>query len=353
MTIRTLLSVGVTIAVSGSCTVPSTAEDHAALVPHCRDPSTDCTHTNGTGVYVAEGGVAGIDTFRLLITHFINEGSSVSFDGHYYDAASQQWAPVVGHVVSAEYQSSPLTYQVLAVSETDTVPVWKLQSPRRRAPMYVTDQQLLDLKLHIFAPITSHRYVLEFVKRYTYHDESLPGTPPKPSVHAYTMRWRNPMNTTVQAVDYCFADGEGTDPDPVVFQQGIDVDPENGEVTRNTGTAGFVTMSCLRGAPATVYRWGYGYREPSPLSYFAAGIHMKRASYCADEHHYTTAGTPITIVDDQGINHDPIERLEAVWNEHGAMCLDHRRHPEIEFLGCNDNPLPSCENTVGKMKNGF
>jgi hypothetical protein len=320
---------------------------------HCRDPSTDCTHTNGTGVYVAEGGVAGIDTFRLLIKHFINEGSSVGFEGHYYDAASQQWTPVFGHVVSAEYLSSPLTWQVLSVSETGTVPVWKLLGPRTRAPTYVTDEQLLDLKLRIVAPITSHPYVLEFVQRHTYHDDSLPGTPPKPSVHAYRMRWRNPVNTTGQAVDYCFADGEATDPDPVVFQQGIGVDSETGVVTRDTSTAGFVTLSCLRGSPATVYRWGYEYRDPAPLSYFAASIHMKRASYCGDEHHYTTAGTRITIVDDQGINHDPIELLEAVWGKDGALCLDRQRYPEILFEGCNGNALKSCDDVVGEMRNGL
>jgi hypothetical protein len=220
--------------------------------------------------------------------------------------------------------------------------------------MLVTGEQLLDLKLYISVPDTSHEYVLEFVESDEVQDENVPGTPTKPVVHVYRMRWRDPASTGGLATDYCFAASDGTDPDPVVFQQGIDVDPDTGIVTRGASTAGLVTMSCLRGAPATVYRWGYAYREPTPLFFFAAAIHMKRASYCADEHHYTTVGTPIAIADEEGINNDPIEHLEARWDDLGALCVDELRHPELKFQReCNGTPLPSCDSIDGKLTNGL
>src|SRR3954464_3089300 len=43
----------------------------------CPESNTDCTQVNGTGVYTAEGGYAGIDSdARLMITHFINNAGS-------------------------------------------------------------------------------------------------------------------------------------------------------------------------------------------------------------------------------------------------------------------------------------
>jgi ADYC domain len=114
-------------------------------------------------------------------------------------------------------------------------------------------------------------------------------------------------------------------------------------VTRNATTAHFVTVSCRLGGPATVYWWGYDHLNPATTWYFDGGLHMKRASYCANSRHYTIAGTQIRIADDAGIEDDPIQDVEAFWTPTGATCLGTMRHPELGFSGwCNGVKLPVC-----------
>jgi hypothetical protein len=121
-----------------------------------------------------------------------------------------------------------------------------------------------------------------------------------------------------------------TQSDPVVFQEAIDVDPVNGQVTRGPSAMNVVTMSCRKGAIATVFWWGYRYRGTSAETfYFDAGIHMKRASYCADAEAYTESGVKIWISDDQRINVGGPVPVEAWWTPAGATCLSTLRRPRI------------------------
>jgi hypothetical protein len=149
-----------------------------------------------------------------------------------------------------------------------------------------------------------------------------------------------------------------------VFQQSIFVNPRNGKVGHPEDDARvqpLVTMSCYLGAPATVARWGYEYGAsiPSGHFYFDAAVQMKRASYCADEHAYTIAGTEIFIRDSAPVHQDATTKaaaIEASWTRDGAKCLNpnQARHPELlpsnfkcpgrVILGCGPNDIVGGQN---------
>jgi hypothetical protein len=89
-------------------------------------------------------------------------------------------------------------------------------------------------------------------------------------------------------------------------------------------------MSCRKGAIATVFWWGYPYLgTPADTFYYDAGIHMKRASYCADGEAYTETGAKIWILDDRAINAGGAGPIEARWSPSGATCLSKLRRPLI------------------------
>lgn len=332
----------------------------------CPDPTTDCGGPNGTGIYTAEGGYAGIDEIKLMITHFMNNsdgGPNVTFQGRYFAASNKRWQLLTGSVAAADYAgpSGPQTrLPVLSVAESSTIPTWTLldRAVQPPATIAVSDADLTRLALHIqftIPPAAAQEIVLTFT------DPDI--TPNPPTIHRYQMHWSKPNGAARQ---YCFKTEasvvripeDPNDADPIVFQQSIDVDPLNGHVTRTAATADFVTLSCFLGAPATVYSWGYPYKasrrpprpadhpvHPEPTYYFDAGIQMKRASYCGNEEAYTVAGTQIDVADDWPIRQDPMANLEAMWTPSGASCLNcpNRRHPEMHFSGqCGGHTLPAC-----------
>lgn len=324
----------------------------------CQDPTADCPPTNGTGVYGAEGGDIGIDVFKALITHFAptqlgNGQPGVTFQGRYWDAAQNRWEPFTepGVVSDAEYVGKK--YRVVSVGETDTEPTWtlQLQNPANSPMLPVTRPDLPKLALHIVFQVNGAR---QFYKLTFNAPSDVSGAH---LVHTYRMHWTRETPTTARGStpsegDYCHDANKQVE--SVVFQQTIAVDPDTGKVTHDPSTQNLVTLSCISGGIAKVYnKYGYRYRGPDTNAdhdyYFAAAIQMKRASYCADAHHYTIAGTEILIGDDKPINqqlgNQPPSNLEASWTPDGAKCvnMDHLRHPELKFLGsCLGQQLPAC-----------
>jgi ADYC domain-containing protein len=330
---------------------------------NCADPPK-CTGPNGTGIYAAEGGFAGITALvtvmtsagiptrvprAIMITHFINNSSSpddanakVTFAYGYFDPLSRHWTSISnngGQVEFADYQLQK-HLDVTWVREADTASTWMLRDSATNATTIVTDTQLLGLALHISFPVPGAglvHAVLDFSAAYTL----VPAKHFKNAVRVYNMRWRYEPNSLPQ--QYCH--GPNNQPDTAVFQQGIYVDPMTGTVSHQS-TANFVTLSCSLGAPTIVYAWGYPYQSNFDTFYFDAGIHMKRASYCGDENYYTVTPTQIQIKDDKGIQDETPTNLEARWDRHGAICvnLNNLRHPELKFNGtCNNRPKPECK----------
>jgi hypothetical protein len=364
MAMRNAMIVGA-IGVLAGCTKAATPPGGLTTSPpdlRCPDPSS-CTRPNGTGVYTAEDGYAAIGPSQLMIMHFINHGSSVTFQDRHLEAGATLWTQLAadGLVTRADYGTQK-SLDVRSVSETATVPTWTLQNRATGATVTVTGDEIQKLTLYIGFATTSfgsEAYAIDFAGPALVHPD-----PRGRGVSNYHMRWRH-RDPPTDPVSYChLAAAAGAPPGPdgqpplgdydtVVFQQGIDVEPVTGKIGRPPVAGSIVTLSCYFGAPATVYRWGYDYLTRVPF-YFDAGIQMKRASYCADQEHFTKAGTPIQIADDLTApagNHDNIrDLLEASWSPVGAKCFNRgnaRSDLARGFSGaCRGSQLPTCDNVV-------
>lgn len=305
----------------------------------CPDPTTDCTQLNGPGVYTDEGGYAGMGDVMFMITHFITTTQNqVKFDGIQFNAATNAYepAPNLGLVTGATYLG--VSYNVVAVTESKTVPTWTLANPVTGGEINVTAGGLLNLTLSI-AVNDGLADDKALGLRFTGGGIDSTG---KLAVEYFNMVWTR-GNKSFQ---YCLHNDETWSNDQVVFQGSIAVDPNTATVTRDSTTTNMVTLSCRGGAMATVHKWGYGYRTGYNPKFFDAALQMKRASYCADAHFYTVAGTAIKITDSIDVNDDPISLVEAFWSPQGALCVDlgNMRHPELGFTGsCNGKQLPSCD----------
>lgn len=313
----------------------------------CPDGTTNCCSTNGAGVYTAEGGFAGVDVYRsppvgqppnvarkIMIPRFVNTGSGVALSAGSFDG-NNRWMPIGdGRVLSADL-GERVGMAVTAVHETATTPAWHLADAR--GSLDVVGDQLATLRLHVELPDGWGNLVaatLDFAGPATRGPGELP------DVRAYSMRWRVDSEPGPWK-PYCL-DADRA-PDSVVFQEDIAVDPETGLVSQ-PGAGSTVTLSCLHGAPATVFGWHYPYRG-ADLYHFASGVQMKRASYCADGRYYTAAGTAIEIADDRHIQNSVVHHLEAWWTPQGASCvnLGNLRHSRLGFTGaCDGRTLPPC-----------
>jgi hypothetical protein len=336
MSMRGFIGLSLTAMLAG-CGVAGQVDDgsqdqtaEGAFKVRCPDPNTDCTVSNGAGVYTEEDGFAGIGTPQYMITHFINNaGGGVSLQARYYEAASGTWQVTGGSVYYANYGTKK-TLTVLSVSESLTNPSWTIYDASTSSTITVTDADLLNLQI-----------VVAIDKLYTLDWDAATTEAMKATIHKYNMRWR--LTGSLSANQYCFR--ADSTKDFVVFQQGIDVNPVSAKVARSSTIDSYVTLSCRYGAIATARMWGYPYRTPSNTWFYDAALQMKRASYCADGNYYTHANTKIAIWDSAGENTDPMTRaqIEAWWTPNGATCIGPLRHSAMGFTGsCNGVPLPPC-----------
>jgi ADYC domain-containing protein len=318
-------------------------ETESAIKLRCPDPATDCTLSNGPGVYTDEDGYAGMGPQQLMITHFINNGSSVGFDGQVWTGVGAKFAPLTspGYVGSADFNGAT-GYSVLSVSESNTVPTWTLLDANGNV-VTVTSGALLKLTLHLVLPGSGvPTSVGSAPKAFAiWFNGGGFDSSGQVTVEKFNMMWR----AEGSAANYQYCIDSDSLKDQVVFQQSIDVDPNTGAVTRDSKTTSHVTLSCRKGAIATVHTWGYAYKPGFKTFYFDAGINLKRAAYCGDARHWTKSGTLIRIADSSGINTDAIFKTEAYWGLGGALCvnMNERRQMPMPFSGiCNGQPLPDC-----------
>jgi len=329
----------------------------------------------------------------MMILYFLNKGTSVTFQGVYQQtggtrAGHWQQLPELGRVLSADYkellpQAPPVfrtRLEVRGIREDDQkLPVWDLWDAQRGVRIPVSGDALRSLSLHIqfriAEPVGDRRielYRIDFAGTPASHD---PDKNERHSNATYNMQWTlegvTPPQLPPQDRGGPYCHRSVNNPDSVVFQQHIFVDPRTGKVSHPQDDArvqNFVTMSCYLGAPATVARWGYEYDSATPSAhfYFDAAIQMKRASYCADEHAYTKAGTEIAISDSANVKNDvkaDAGTIEASWTRDGATCLNQcqARHPELLLPGsnckdnhfsCSGNQLRTCTpgDIAGKQK---
>jgi hypothetical protein len=371
----------------------------------CSDPY-DCTDPNGTGIYTAEDGSAGIGPGRMMILRFrgdqVNSEAPLVFDGVYAipptnPGGTTHWRSVTGTVYSASYANPrehipPFLENLIPRSVTErstllphpprsscprapgnvpalahAVPTWILKAPLKdpaHSLIAVSGDELRNLILFIRFTRTGNpeeSYALDFKGSPVLHPVT--GDNCDRSISEYWMQWTpvvpgtTQLDTRSSATPYCLS-GPPAKPDSVVFQQGFDIDRLTGIVSLPTddGTT-HVTLSCYLGAPATVFRWRYDYTNIDSRNafYFKAAIQMKRASYCGDANHFTVAGTRIEISD----THPPQpihlfaapppspDQLEASWSEHGACCFNKAKARAPLLVDafqpvCNGLEIPYC-----------
>jgi hypothetical protein len=294
----------------------------AALgVTTCDDPF-NCLRNNGGGVYTQELGNAGIGPYNFMITHFINLHPGVEVRGRYWVGAGTGYGPGIAEIVSAHVDQTvgavPLgDYRIIWVSENLTKPTFMLADLAGHPVGMITGTGLLHLQIRLKLP--GGRFTVSFAGYSTDPIKTTGDTPPVGLVEKLDMQWNTGDTVSFSTrQSYCTLAPEGSGtlggPDPVVFQQGIIVNPLNAKMTSDND---YVTLSCRNGAMATVRSWGYVYRgTQTQSSMFEAAMEMKRASYCGDESFYTRAGTYILVKDSADVNADGAitpSGFEASW----------------------------------------
>ncbi len=364
-------------AVDDGLTTATTAQAVAILCPL----ETGCTHTNGGGVTTEELGGAGIGPNDFEILRFVNlAGGGVTIQGRQVDPATQQYVlKSTDGQIDAYYAG--VGRGVVSINEVANHPTEPEISLSGFAGFpngirsFVGDE-ILDVYLVIL--IDGLPYTLSFWSPRT---EINPAGSAHVNVHTFFMRWNPQKNfSSPNTQPYCYraltADPANPnqhlqplqhETDPVVFQQGIGVNPLTATMVVNNS---YTTMSCFHGAMATVAWWGYPYRGSSTqTNRFEAAMHMKRASYCGDKSFYTRSGTQILIKDN--VTPTPIQNdslstanFEAAWGTTSqgirAVCVNmaKRRRPGVFFPPqtgadwdgkCNNVALPDCPGGVAPL----
>lgn len=370
-----LVVVALTVVGCATEELDTSATDQALIMKGCVDPD-DCLASNGGGVYTEEVGFAGFGPDKFMITTFINltdangAASGVNVQGRAFDSSRGIWIYTTARLDHALIDNRQ--YPVLSVTEWLTSPTFTLKDGTNPNKV-VSDDQLKVLQLVVVLGEKTP-YTLSFGEQVS--DVGVTGGTGSvgAKVFSYPMFWNVGTSKSANPTDYCkraLQDGQVTrDPDTIVFQQGIAVDPVTAVMARN---GAYVSMSCRRGAIANARSWGYIYRQgEDPSVMFEAAMHMKRASYCGDETFYTRRDTQILISDKAGIQRDGVNssNVEARWGRAldgriRALCVNYapaapelRRHYNaryplntgVRFMGdcfdVNGNrefTIPTCE----------
>ena len=120
-----------------------------------------------------------------------------------------------------------------------------------------------------------------------------------------------------------------------------------------TGAAaeGWVNVACAGTALAKLFLVRHTQASqlvPTTSGERQALLKMLTADVCGDGHSFTVPGQPLYWADAKGITRfpDAPRRLEAVWNEDGAVCMDQPRRPELAAaIDERCGPLPRCSSS--------
>jgi hypothetical protein len=162
----------------------------------------------------------------------------------------------------------------------------------------------------------------------------------KPPIVAYTLLYLHPL----ELVDRNVCSGSLLDPlaSVATVLGGERYDDATKTVVPDPR---WFTIACAGSAAAKLKLLGYGPQSSATtVARRQTTLKMITADYCGEGVSYTANGTPIqwanadgTVAPDSG---EALGDVEAVWNEHGALCLgEHRLAGTV--VAC-DQPLPSC-----------
>ncbi|HEY8376783.1 MAG TPA: ADYC domain-containing protein [Nannocystis sp.] len=102
------------------------------------------------------------------------------------------------------------------------------------------------------------------------------------------------------------------------------------------------TLACAGSAAAKLKLLGYGPQSSATTpAQRQATLKMITADYCGGGESYTENGTEVQWINRSGAvgpSEGELGAVEAIWDEHGALCLEATRLPGVE-VGC---ALPTC-----------
>jgi hypothetical protein len=119
-------------------------------------------------------------------------------------------------------------------------------------------------------------------------------------------------------------------------------------VTTGPATHGWVNIACAGTALAKLFLVRHTEASQQVQTTRAerqAMLKMFTADVCGDGTAFTVHGQPLFWADAKGITRfpDAPASLEAVWNEHGAVCMNQPRRPELAgAIAAQCGPLPRC-----------
>ncbi|MBC7977943.1 MAG: hypothetical protein H7138_23425 [Myxococcales bacterium] len=194
-----------------------------------------------------------------------------------------------------------------------------------------------------------------------YYDET-----PLPFIDGYDIKYMELGGANRRWQDLC-PNKDYDDPRPgvvgtsAVFWKGDRIDPETGKIIASDAAVGdWFNISCSGDAALKLVR-------AKASGAFAAGIdgklkqstlNMFTAKYCPNSvARHTHVGVALDWDDKTGSNKlDDFTSYEAVWNEHGAVCLTTRRAPEDGALACKLDPCTADQltswKTYGHLRSG-
>lgn len=107
-----------------------------------------------------------------------------------------------------------------------------------------------------------------------------------------------------------------------------------------------VSLACVGEAAAKMKLMGYGPQgnRGSSVEERAATLRMVTADYCGDGTSFTTSGVAVAWRDIAGTVEPPVAevRMEAWWDQHGAICLSRPRHVALSDVHARCW-IPSCD----------
>ena len=115
-----------------------------------------------------------------------------------------------------------------------------------------------------------------------------------------------------------------------------------------SATRGWVNIACATTALAKLFLVRHtdaSQEVPTTPAERQAMLKMFTADTCGDGTSFTQHGQPLFWSDAKGITRFPDAplSLEAVWNENGAVCMEHPRRPELaQAITERCGPLPRC-----------
>lgn len=119
-------------------------------------------------------------------------------------------------------------------------------------------------------------------------------------------------------------------------------------IATGSATRGWMNVACATTALAKLFLVRHtdaSQEVPTTPAERQAMLKMFTADACGDGTSFTQHGQPLFWSDAKGITRfpDAPRSLEAVWNENGAVCMEHPRRPELaQAITERCGPLPRC-----------